>query len=264
MSGFFGVELFFALSGFLIGRLLLELIERDPSLHGWWRFMVRRWLRTLPLYGLCLAAMVLFWRPTGSLAHYLIDYVTLTQNLLWPMPSDNWFGVSWSLSVEEWFYLLFSALLIVSVALTRRLQACAWGLIALFIIVPTILRWQVPDTADWDTSLRKVARLRLDAITYGVAVAKLYRDRAPISTWPLLSLAVGLGIVIEQWFEPISLASLPQHAVHVFYLSSAPLAFSLCLPAALRLRWLPSAVAWVVRRLSVQSYALYLIHLSVL
>ena len=35
VAGFFGVELFFALSGFLIGQLLLELVERDPGLGGW-------------------------------------------------------------------------------------------------------------------------------------------------------------------------------------------------------------------------------------
>jgi peptidoglycan/LPS O-acetylase OafA/YrhL len=52
-SGFLGVELFFALSGFLVGSLLLELIERDASLLSWWRFMVRRWLRTVPLYFFC-------------------------------------------------------------------------------------------------------------------------------------------------------------------------------------------------------------------
>src|SRR3954451_24714128 len=56
-TGFFGVELFFALSGFLIGGLLLDIIERDPGLGAWGRFMVRRWLRTLPLYLLWLAVL---------------------------------------------------------------------------------------------------------------------------------------------------------------------------------------------------------------
>lgn len=261
VSGFFGVELFFALSGFLIGTLLLELLERDPSLRGWWRFMVRRWMRTLPLYGLCLAAMALLWRPEGSLPAYLVQYGSLTQNLLWPMPKGDWFGVSWSLSVEEWFYLLFSACLIGSVALTGRLTACTWGVIALFIIVPTILRWEVPDSAEWDDHMRKVVALRLDAITYGVAIAKLYRDRSLLMRWPALLLIAGLAIIVEQWFEPIPLSLLPVHVQRVFYLTSAPLAFSLCLPAALRVRRLPSAFAWLARRLSAQAYPLYLVHL---
>ena len=264
VSGFFGVELFFALSGFLIGRLLLELIERDPGARGWWLFMVRRWMRTLPLYGLVLAGHALFWPPAGNLAIYLATYGTFTQNLLWSMPQDNWFGVSWSLSVEEWFYLLFSVLLIGSVALTRRPNACIWGLIALFIIVPTILRWHVSDAANWDNDLRKVALLRLDAITYGVVIAKLCRDRDLTGAWPILMLAAGLAIIVEQWFEPFSRALLPQHAMRVFDLTSAPLAFALCLPAALRVRRLPSVLTWLLRRLSARAYAIYLVHLVVL
>jgi peptidoglycan/LPS O-acetylase OafA/YrhL len=90
VAGFFGVELFFALSGFLIGQLLLELTERDPGLGGWWRFMVRRWMRTLPLYLLCLLVLALLTGPAGDVSLYLARYGTLTQNLQWPMPADNW------------------------------------------------------------------------------------------------------------------------------------------------------------------------------
>src|SRR5208283_2695708 len=50
LSAFFGVELFFVLSGFLIGRLLFRIAETDPTPRGWLIFMTRRWLRTLPLY----------------------------------------------------------------------------------------------------------------------------------------------------------------------------------------------------------------------
>src|SRR4051794_6764330 len=50
---FIGVELFFSLSGFLIGGLLLDLFDRHPgdlSIKHITRFWARRWLRTLPLY----------------------------------------------------------------------------------------------------------------------------------------------------------------------------------------------------------------------
>jgi peptidoglycan/LPS O-acetylase OafA/YrhL len=172
MSGFLGVELFFALSGFLVGSLLLELIERDPSLLSWWRFMVRRWLRTLPLYFFCVGALALLWPPRGDRDTHLLSYATFTQNLLWPMPQDNWFNVSWSLSIEEWFYILFSALLVGVVALTGRRRGCAWGVIALFVAAPTLLRWQTIAAAGQNAAhLREIVALRLDAITYGVVVA---------------------------------------------------------------------------------------------
>ena len=51
--------------------------------------------------------------------YYAVLYGTLTQDLLaWPMPEDNWFGVSWSLTIEEWFYLLFSAIFLLSARLS--------------------------------------------------------------------------------------------------------------------------------------------------
>ena len=48
-----GVEMFFALSGFLIGRILLGIATNRPRWHDYGVFMVRRAMRTLPLYFVC-------------------------------------------------------------------------------------------------------------------------------------------------------------------------------------------------------------------
>jgi peptidoglycan/LPS O-acetylase OafA/YrhL len=264
MSGFLGVELFFALSGFLVGSLLLELIERDPSLLSWWRFMVRRWLRTLPLYFFCVGTLALLWPPNGNRNTYLLSYSTFTQNLLWPMPQDNWFNVSWSLSIEEWFYLLFSALLVGGVALTGR-RACAWGVIALFIAAPTLLRWQMIASAGQNPShIREIVALRLDAITYGVVVAKFWHDRNPIVARPGWLAVVGIALLVEQWFQPIRLGRVPPTLFLILFFSASPIAFSLCLPAAMGIRRIPNGLEFVVRRLSALSYPLYLVHFTLL
>ena len=262
--GFLGVELFFALSGFLIGTQLLELIERDPTLGGWWRFMMRRWIRTLPLYWLCVAALAVALPPQGATLTTLAAYASLTQNLLWPMPVGEWFAVSWSLSVEEWFYLLFSALLIGAVALSGRRETCLWVILGGFVVIPTLLRWSVPDSIDWGPGLRKVALFRLDAMSYGVVVAKLWRDRTPLARRPFVLAALGGAIILIQLFAPLRAMTPQPHIVRVFYLSSAPLAFALCLPAATSLHQLPRWLTAAVTTLSVQSYALYLVHLTVI
>src|ERR1700744_4520851 len=57
-SGDVGVDLFFVLSGFLIGRLLLEIADTAASFENLWIFLVRRWLRTLPLYFLWLVFLL--------------------------------------------------------------------------------------------------------------------------------------------------------------------------------------------------------------
>jgi peptidoglycan/LPS O-acetylase OafA/YrhL len=263
-AGFLGVELFFALSGFLIGMLLLELIERDPSLRGWWRFMVRRWLRTLPLYVFWLAALALLWPPAENLPGYLLEYGTFTQNLMWPMPGDGWFNVSWSLGVEEWFYLLFSMLLIGGASLTHRRTTCTWGAIALFIAVPTALRWHFNGSVQLGDHIRDITVLRLDAIAFGVAIAALCRGRNPLAARPALMAGVGAAVIVEQWFQPFSLGWMAPHAFHVFFFTVPALGFALCLPAAARICRLPPSAAWAARLLSSQSYALYLVHFTML
>jgi peptidoglycan/LPS O-acetylase OafA/YrhL len=110
-----GVDLFFVLSGFLIGGILLD--ARDSPRY-FKTFYVRRAFRILPLYGLALALFFLRFvtqsgsaGPLGSFSHSSIPwaaYVTLTQNI-W-MAVLGTFGVgamavTWSLAVEEQFYL---------------------------------------------------------------------------------------------------------------------------------------------------------------
>src|SRR5690349_15005952 len=92
----YGVELFFALSGFLIGGLLLDLQERGATRRAIRIFLVRRWMRTLPLYYLALLTLLLFPVLEPSSQHRLSSYFLLIQNFVTPMPASNWFGISWS------------------------------------------------------------------------------------------------------------------------------------------------------------------------
>jgi peptidoglycan/LPS O-acetylase OafA/YrhL len=262
MSGFFGVELFFALSGFLIGGLLLDLIERDASIGGWARFMARRWLRTLPVYWVWIGVLAVVWRPPAHRLQHILSYGTATQNLLWPMPRDAWFAVSWSLTVEEWFYLLFSAIVLGGVAYLGRPRVVLWSAIGLFIVVPVWLRSHVPLAADWDTEIRKVALLRLDAIAYGVAAVALWRRNHLLFARPLLALGVGVVLIGVVGSEATFWPDEPVPWLRVASLSLAPLGFALCLPAMARLRWLPGER--LIRQTASSSYALYIVHYSVL
>ena len=158
-AGGYGVELFFVLSGFLIGRLLLEIIERDPSFRAWGIFMIRRWMRTLPLYVLWIVVLLTIDPPPNPFLTSL-KYFFLVQNFAWPM--SDWFAVSWSLTVEEWFYLLFGAVLIALAARVRSL-----GLIAtctIFLILPLLLRLNI-SVADADWELSECEKSRCCALT---------------------------------------------------------------------------------------------------
>lgn len=258
--GGMGVELFFALSGFLIGSLLLEIVERDPGLRSWFAFLVRRWMRTLPLYFLWVAILLIIHPPKHYVALHALEYFTFTQNLAWPMPS-KWFGVSWSLAVEEWFYLLFSALLLALAVRTRH-----WAVLiscSLFIAIPLVLRGSIgPIGGDLDAGFRKVVAFRLDAITYGVLFAWLYRywrDALNRQAYPLLVLGVFLIVFRLTYYTGVVTAVWPNLAFTL-----VPLGFSLMMPWAMQVQIGSSLLSSVISWLSTRSYCIYITHASLL
>jgi peptidoglycan/LPS O-acetylase OafA/YrhL len=269
-AGFFGVELFFVLSGFLIGRLLIDILDRGSSPRAWLVFMVRRWMRTLPLYYVCVAILLLTWSPQywqpdhRLLWRDLPWFLTLTQNLAWRMV-DNWFSVSWSLTIEEWFYLLFSGLLFAAATLAGRRMA-VWGTVLLFLVVPALLRWRLPDSTNWDEVTSKVVLYRLDAIAFGVVVAWMHMRRVVATRYPGLLLAAGLLIILLFWGGALDrLLRPPAHWRKTFMFDVASLGFALWLPAAAAVRWRPHRwLAAPAQALSRQSYAIYLTHLTLI
>lgn len=112
-----GVDLFFVLSGFLIGGILLDNRTAPNYLKA---FYVRRFCRIFPLYylmlGLFAVAVAAGWaRKGGGFAWLFGDslpiwsYATYLQNFTMVNHAGmgpNWMGMSWSLAVEEQFYLL--------------------------------------------------------------------------------------------------------------------------------------------------------------
>ena len=111
VCGVLGVEVFFVLSGYLIGGILYRMIQsQDPlDFRDVIQFWVRRWMRTLPNYYFFLLVFVVIAVATGQQVDWssLWRYPFFLQNLT--EPPAVFYGISWSLAVEEWFYLFFPA-----------------------------------------------------------------------------------------------------------------------------------------------------------
>ncbi len=100
--GSIGVEIFFVLSGFLIGGILLRDIDKNLSLKQTLiNFWTRRWFRILPLYYIIL--LFKFIVVDHSIGKNILYYVLFLQNNFYGI---DFLPVSWSLVIEEWFYLL--------------------------------------------------------------------------------------------------------------------------------------------------------------
>ncbi|MBS1027385.1 acyltransferase family protein [Gluconobacter albidus] len=266
--GFYGVMLFFVLSGFLIGTIMLDLLERGTSLKGWGIFLIRRWMRTLPAYYVWLFFLLIplaYFGPYGVVwdeaRRVLPWFLTLTQNLGWPMVS-NWYGVTWSLCVEEWFYITFPALLLTLLA-CRVKPALAFGsTLAAFFIVPLCWRLALPADVNWDEVTSKIVPCRFDSIAWGITAACLTRYAKTVSRLHIPLALIGTGIVLTTWLADLLPIPLWTHHFQTMAIFDVVgFGYALCMPAMMRLRTLPPLIGPAVRSLSTHSYGLYLCHL---
>ena len=178
---FCGVDLFFVLSGYFIGGILLDHRESPRLLRA---FYLRRFLRIVPVYLLLLACVGLGRNSEGLRAIYRgaffasgvpeWSYLTFTQNIAMAWKHEmgpHWLSVTWSLAIEEQFYLIFP---LVVLWLNRRhlLIACVamialtpvWRVIALQFSNPFAAVFLLP--------------MRTDGLLCGVLCAAMARHPA--------------------------------------------------------------------------------------
>lgn len=100
-AGYIGVDIFFALSGFLITRILLK--EKDKGELSFKLFYVKRSLRIFPLYYLVilLVGVTISWKDLGWVATYLSNYYFAYNDVM------NAMRHTWSLCVEEHYYFFW-------------------------------------------------------------------------------------------------------------------------------------------------------------
>ncbi|MCP4600120.1 MAG: acyltransferase [Proteobacteria bacterium] len=183
---FFGMDLFFFLSGFLIGTLLLHSLTKSEESRragrsrrrSVIRFYLRRGFRTFPLYYVVFVLLLLFKVATGRhIPDFLGELVYLT-NYGDATPSTRVMYWGWSLSVEEHFYLAVP-LLMIGLLLFKK-HSSRIGLLAVLWVTALIMRILVfaSRTEIWDAvqMFRNVyirTHTRYDILIAGVLLAYL-------------------------------------------------------------------------------------------
>jgi peptidoglycan/LPS O-acetylase OafA/YrhL len=190
-----GVDLFFVLSGFLIGGILLD--HRMCS-NYFQVFYIRRICRILPLYfSLLFLYLMLSRHSSPSYAWLFADplpiwsYLTFTQNYLVSGfdQGGHWLGITWSLAVEEQFYLGLPLLI-------------RFASTPVFLLMSTTLVLLAPVMRFWvgDVGAFAYTFCRTDSVFIGVLLAWFYRNRRfieflrqnRVACWGALSIMITL------------------------------------------------------------------------
>lgn len=263
-----GVDLFFVLSGFLIGGLLLD--HRDSPRY-FKTFYIRRFCRIVPPYFVWLALFfALLWAAPALVRSPVLaplfdrpfpvwSYLTFTQNLLMARGETfgpDWLSVTWSLAVEEQFYVLLP--LMVRFLPVRRLPY-VFGFLVLTAPVHRVI-------ADWRGGFGAMVLMpcRADALLLGTLCACLLRwerGRKIVaqSRWALYVVFVGSALVCLAAFGArIDRSPLVWSVVAVLHTA-------LLLIAVTERR---GPVSWLfrlpwLRYLGLLAYGVYLIHQAV-
>ena len=272
--GWTGVDLFFVLSGYLIGNQVLSAIAKGQE-FSLRLFYIRRFLRTLPNYYFVLALYFIFpVALSGTATAPLWSFLTFTQNL--DMRAGETFTHSWSLCIEEQFYLVFPVIALF-IACTKRFITLGWVLIIgamLFAIFLRGINWYEHGEAaipaqSFMEHIYYSSFTRFDELLPGVAIA-LLKNFHPAAYAALLRrgnlllvaglVSVGLLFYAFQNYAYIEGYGRTFHVVAFGY-SLLAISFAILVLAALS----PNSVLYHIRipgaaSLALWSYAIYLIH----
>lgn len=290
-----GVELFFVLSGFLIGGILIRSYEKkgffDRALLL--NFWTRRWFRTLPAYYLVLCGLIGYallraWR--SGLHHTLPDKATLLtyffflQNFAHYIP--DFFPETWSLAIEEWSYITLPLTLwIMHLALGGRWPSQRIVLTTILLIIGAtnafrlIMALQHP-ISEGELGYRGIVLTRLDAISYGVLAAYVrhyFPHRWNDPTLRRRLLWIGLSLTLLAAFTSsiailkvyVEAGIFPAYTFYkrTFYFPVIGLSMALLMPYMDGWRtatggWAKFGIAPAITHISLISYSMYLLNLT--
>ncbi len=276
ISGVMGVEIFFALSGFLIGRILYRnYMSEDFSFKTVGYFWVRRWFRTLPNYYLALILNIIITLALGNmLPDHVWRYFFFIHNFSTEMP---WmFPESWSLSIEEFAYILGPLLLYLTLFIKGKsskpfLFLTVTVVILMLFFVSKLIYNEIESIRDmrhWNVNVKGMVIYRIDAIYYGVLAAFITiqrpkgwrRFRYPLFVVGIIALLL-LNIAI-----PMNQIFIGTHPMfwNVWYFVIKSCAICMTLPLLSSMNSAPSLILKPVTYISILSYAMYILHYSII
>ena len=267
-----GVELFFVLSGFLIGGILIKLFQKNETfgIKAISKFWIRRWFRTLPNYYLVLILniiVVYFGIINGDFSQFNWKFFLFLQNFAGPFYGFFW--ESWSLSIEEWFYLLYPVILSLVYFSLKKLNVSKkyifLSAIAIFLLIPLLLRAIFASRIDVDSfwlevRIFKVVIYRLDGIALGLFAAYI-KNWYPDFWFKSRNITFISGIILI--YIIMYTGWVPNaYITKVFKVLFTSLGCFLLLPKFDSIKKAPTILVKIFTHISLISYSMYLLNLA--
>lgn len=273
LGGTLGVDIFFVLSGYLIGGILLNHCENNklqlPDITYFW---VRRWFRTLPNYFLilfinCFLGIYLFKQIPDDIGSYFYFFQNFSH------AQSDFFTESWSLSIEEFSYLFtpMAVMLFYTIKKNGKMAFLLGSLLLITLANFSRIHYHLSeinmDYHFWTTSLRKVVIYRIDAICYGfLAIYAARYFKKHIKKYALHSFYAGALTLIGLYLIIFIFNLTPNTAPLLYNIVYFPI-IGLTLAA---MHWYitekhtnSKRINNVVKYISTRSYAVYLINFSI-
>lgn len=267
-----GVLVFFVLSGFLIGRIFIRDFENGFSLKKIFNFWKMRWFRTLPAYYFTIIIILIL----SYLTSYPFKKIEVIKSLIFiqnfTSRSSDFFPESWSLSIEEWFYitlplLTFSINSLLKVSIKKNI------LISIFIILLSSILFRyhvisvnnIKNSSLWDNLLRGAVVTRLDSILMGVFGAYVFyfhetffKKHQTILFW------IGISILLfNQYLTILHFENFGNFYFTTVYFVAVPFAILLTFPKFYYLKNSKNIFFTIITKTSIISYSLYLVNYTI-
>jgi peptidoglycan/LPS O-acetylase OafA/YrhL len=253
-----GVDLFFLLSGFLIGRIYLK--SQSAGTFTLWHFWRARWWRTVPPYFAAIA-VVLAMRliaPPDPIHEFRWYYLIFLQNYLGILG----LSVTWSLCAEEHFYLTLPFLGGAVERIFGR-RSFLW-LLPVAALIPQCFRIWFLLHHDLPANWYWMTNFHCEGLILGVFLAYLYVDRPDL--WlrakPLAYAAAAIPLLLLIGLRVHPTNSMKLHGAIFLYWA---IGFAGWTRVFYDIEWSPSTVAGnlvknSIRGLALCSYSVYLLH----
>lgn len=273
--GWIGVDIFFVLSGFLIGGIILDKVKAGT--FSFYDFYKKRALRILPIYYFIM--LLCFFLKAGGVFDF-VGLKSVVSGMLFLQTTGPYFfpsffaineayipGGSWSLVIEEMFYLVAPlAIVLVSYLASKRMWLILIALLSAFIsgiaVRMAMTAGFAPDDASWHFASFIQFHSRYDELVAGVLAAaylRFSRDVKGQSSW-----WIAAGIALTFLFM-LYIVGKPEFLAKPFMITRDTIWLPTLLGAVgacfvLGIYWVPLQAKPIVL-LARLSYPLYLVHI---